>query len=947
MGRFLDAVVVEPSAGTSERMNPCSLNSQAEVRRGVDLSSAVAETDGLDFFPSITLNLPLMRFPMLRAVCLLLLLGLSLPAPLSADGPGDWYWDSPVNIHWDNHGNPLGKGMSPAEIAKLFEGLQFDMIQVSARSGYTTYPSQVGVPNPKLEGFDTMACWKEVARLLDKRFWVYVNVIDAQYLGDEHPNWRRVDASGNRTRVCNRPSLDGSGWLEQYEIPLIEEIIQRYQPEGLWFDGDWQIPPVCYCDNCKAAWKQATGQAAPPTDTSDANWQRWARLEEQRRGEYKQKLAAAIHRANPKCCYVSNWSWAISQRNPNTAPQFADVLTGDVGAGSSRGALAALRFASLFLSAQEHTPHDVMSAIYPKKIRTLPRMLQEGALVMSGGANWFLWVNRLEPEQFEHLRACCGLVNSRREALGRTHSANPVAVLLSETSWDKGIGSADSKYFDYESPRDWAFALQDAYFGVDVVNEQTLREQIDRWRVVVVANQPDVSKETFAALQRFVSRGGKLIVTGSGLRSADTGEMLGLTRTALPQPTLAGVTIDGTTVPLGLDWKVEPTAAEVLASDVQSGAPLLTRHELGQGEVAYLAIPGPTYTDEDGLARWVMQTLKIGPLVSVSGKARENHLVFSARQRGEKQLILHAADLTTYADGKRIEPNSSHEIDAVRPIPEISLQLPLPSKPASVSVLPTETRIDWKYEKGTLHLNLRDFDTHAAVVLNFASAAERPDSLDLLPAETTPAPVRNYARKSPVILDENFDLVPVGKFPQNGIWNASTDPKTAIVVARDPEERGNRVLKFSDSKDARRSYIPLLTITPNQLNRGRARFSCRIYLEPGAKVNLEARKYNGSSYFTGPRLDIDVAGNLTSGNKKLTTVPIGQWVQLELEFGMAFQPSTFQLKVVQPGKEPQVFEQLSYHREGFTACDWLGIVSAAEAETGFYIDDVRLERVVD
>ena len=273
-------------------------------------------------------------------------------------------------------------------------------------------------------------------------------------------------------------------------------------------------------------------------------------LEQTRLDEYKRKLADAIHQANGNCCYTSNWSWAISQRDPRTAPDFADTLSGDVGAGSSQDALYACRFASLMLSAQEHTPHDVMSAIYPKPIRTLPRMLQEGGLVMSSGSSWFLWVNQLAPEQFSHLRTCYGLVDARREALGRTHSLNPVAVLLSETSWEHGLTSPEPGYFDSSTPRNLAFALQDAHYGVDVVNEQTLREQISHWRMVVLANQRQVSRETMAVLKKYVEQGGTLVVTDGSLRSGEQDspeavELLGVSRTGWKDQGRQSVDIGG------------------------------------------------------------------------------------------------------------------------------------------------------------------------------------------------------------------------------------------------------------------------------------------------------------------------------------------------------------------------------------------------------------------
>jgi hypothetical protein len=670
-------------------------------------------------------------------------------------------------------------------------------------------------------------------------------------------------------------------------IPMVREISQRYRPDGFWFDGDWQIPAVCYCGNCKAAWKQATGKDEPPKDAKDADWSRWAALEQTRLDEYKRKLADAIHQANGNCCYTSNWSWAISQRDPRTAPDFADTLSGDVGAGSSQDALYACRFASLMLAAQEHAPHDVMSAIYPKPIRTLPRMLQEGGLVMSSGSSWFLWVNQLAPEQFSHLRTCYGLVAARREALGRTHSLNPVAVVLSETSWEHGLTSPEPGYFDSSTTRNLAFALQDAYYGVDVVNEQTLREQISHWRMVVLANQRQISRETMAVLRKYVEQGGTLVVTDGSLRSGEQDspeavELLGVTRNVWKDQGRQSVDIGGQLVPVGVRWEAVPSGAEVVARLAGRDQPMLTVRSLGKGRVAYLASASFPYPDEDGMVSWLMKNLGLGPMLAVSGEAWDRHLVFSLRRRERQQVVLHVSDLTTFAGGKRIEPDSSHAIDPVQPIPEIVLQLPLGTKPNAVKVVPVTTRVEWEYWNDMLRLVLRDFQTHAAVLLDTAV----PDRAQLLSPDAPFPPPRTY-ETSPVIVSEDFAGTPVGKFPAKPVWSANTD----------------------------------------------------------AKINVELRDESSGSLVTGPSIRITETGQVQAGGRDLTKVPLRKWFHLELDFVLGPDPPTYGLTIGQSGKPPERFEKLPYANPEFARCTWLGVVSYATAKTHFYFDNVRLERL--
>ena len=196
-----------------------------------------------------------------------------------------------------------------------------------------------------------------------------------------------------------------------------------------------------------------------------------------------------------------------------------------------------------------------------------------------------------------------------------------------------------------------------------------------------------------------------------------------------------------------------------------------------------------------------------------------------------------------------------------------------------------------------------------------------------------------------MIVSEDFEGTPEGKFPAKPVWSANTDAKTGIHVAVDPASPQNRVLEFIDAPDARAGFLPYLVIKPHRLDRGRAKFACDCYLEPDAKINVELRDESSGSLVTGPSIRITETGQVQAGGRDLTKVPLRQWFHLELDFVLGSDPPTYGLTIGQSGKPPERFEKLPYANPEFARCTWLGVVSYATARTHFYVDNIRLERL--
>lgn len=128
-----------------------------------------------------------------------------------------------------------------------------------------------------------------------------------------------------------------------------------------------------------------------------------------------------------------------------------------------------------------------------------------------------------------------------------------------------------------------------------------------------------------------------------------------------------------------------------------------------------------------------------------------------------------------------------------------------------------------------------------------------------------------------------------------------------------------------------------------RLCRGTARLRFAVRLEPGAIFVHEWRDAS-QPYLVGPSIRIDSEGQLFAGSKPLCKVPIGQWIRLELSASLGNQASgTYRLTMEAPGQQVQRFADLPVGSAGWKALCWLGFVSAADAKTSLYLDDLQVQ----
>ncbi len=850
---------------------------------------------------------------------------------LAEDGPrNQWYRDSRVWVHFDNHSSLLGKGQSVDDLTAMLGTIPADMLQVSAQSNtYATYPTTVGWNHPRAEGYDTVGTFREVSRRLGRRFCLYMSVDRRPVQLAEHPEWGAIDAQGKpiingEPIVCQRPNRQHKGYLYEQFIPQIRELVRLYDPDGFWFDGDYALTRPCWCPNCLAEWQAETGKDTP-RDAASPDWQPWLDWHRARYRLYRQAVAEAIHEASPKALYTSNWSWAWT---PEPVPPYVDTMSGD--AWSIRQVVCVTQR----WGAQQQTPWDIMSFCMPAsrtfKDYSLQRTLQEGGLTMASGGVWCLWAfggDRVPAAGVEIARHAAEFARDRAAALGPSVSLAHVAVLDSETTWEAGgPGGIDGPAHTV------ARALLEAHYFTDLVNETTFRQRLTPYRVVVLPDCRVVAPETLAALKAFAEEGGLVLALGAAL--SDTSQepqaaaLLGLTRRARTDRQV--VQLGRGRCCLGNLWEVTDQTAETIAT-FADGTPALTSHKLGKGTVAYFA-SGETAYPDDALYAGALAALGAGPSYRVVDAPADAAIVCTLRRRGE-DTVLHCVDLTARVNGINMDVDTT-DLTEWNPIRRATIVLGTDQQPTAVAALPGGVRTGTRIENGQLRVSMADWQTHAAAVLRFPTAT----TIGLLPPEPSlPADAFHPdSQRGGLIFRDDFAELPVGQRPVSP-WKPELRGTTSIAAVGEATA-GRQCLVFHDTENS--SFWPFLHRSFPAIRQGT--ITLNYELRVGAADCLVELRYEGKG--AGPSIRLDSEGRLTHAGKELATLKPDTWHQFRIVCRLGDATPSFDLTVTPDGGEPQTFSALPYATEWFYLCNSVFFVGSANRDGDFYLANIRFDR---
>lgn len=676
---------------------------------------------------------------------------------------GQWYGKNRYfGLHYDLHAGKgdteLGLHATPEELVPMLKLAGVDFVQTDCKGhpGYTSWFSQTpeaSVP-PQLKA-DALKGWREATRQLGLPLHCHYSGIWDKAAGEKHPDWTIItrdgkyagqplpfgpNDTGTPERMCPR-----SPYLDKLMIPQMLELIDRYEVDGFWVDGDLWASEPCYCERCRGEFARRSGIAEAPKAPADPNWPAWVSFALDSFNEYVTRYSEAVHRHKPGVLVCSNWLQTF--RNPGAPVAPTDWISGD---NTWVWGMDGSRCEARFISTRGKHWDIMLWAFYcsqgmgdptsPWTVKPAQMLQQEAAVTLALGGALQVYEpggaarsGQMAAWRVKRVGQLGEFVKARQALCQDTETIGQVAVLHSEHHSRRHMGYNLMWSVDTNSVQGAVYSLLENHFNVDILDEWALLARLGEFPVVVAPEQNDMSAEMAAALKGYVTGGGKLLVSGASALDRFGAEFLGvkagerLGKGAYHIP--AG---DGSVPVYSESWQMlEATSAQavgflgkssLLFESARLPGPAWTINRVGRGEVAF--IPFDIFRNFErnrypAVRQFVGDVTRrlAGELpVRISAPVCVDVIL----RKKEQRILVH---LINRSSGIPNVP-SSGAVDDIPPAGPMTVEIDLPAQPRQVSLAFENAPILWDYlpgkQGGTLKVTVSSVRIHAAVVVEQA-----------------------------------------------------------------------------------------------------------------------------------------------------------------------------------------------------------------------------------
>lgn len=467
------------------------------------------------------------------------------------------------HIHLDFHTHQAIPGIGAAFTKEAFQEAlrrgRVDSINLFAKChhGYSYHPTEVGCQHPNL-AFDLLGAQIEACREIDVHTPVYLSAGLDEYYARVHPatDWaRQADPSSVRNdpfqvgfkRLCfNTPYLD-------YLCRQIEEVVQRYRPDGIWLDIVGKVE--CVCGRCQAILRERGDDPLNPVHVSQLATETQAR--------YFARANEAVHRHDPDMPVFHNQGHIPKGDRKfmalNSHLEVESLPTGSWGYDHfplTAKDVAPMADAFLGMTGKFHTVWGEFGGYkHPDALR------YECAMMNAYGARCCVGDQlhpdgRLDPDTYDRIGQAYTEVEAREPYLRGCRPVSRIAILSIESL--AGAGVLDPHLAKRNHPSDLGAArmLMERQVMFDLVDSEA---DFSPYELLILPDEGRLDAALTGKLRAFIAGGGKLILSHHSGLAVDDDQF------ALPVGTYQGET-DGEDeyYQLGAGFPLDPAEAPTL-----------------------------------------------------------------------------------------------------------------------------------------------------------------------------------------------------------------------------------------------------------------------------------------------------------------------------------------------------------------------------------------------
>jgi len=652
------------------------------------------------------------------------------PVQLLTTMPGNWHEQAYFGIHYDLHATAhdtvLGKDLDAHQLRRLWGRIKPDWIQTDCKGhpGYTSWPTRIGSTSPGVVK-DALRVYRDVTHELGMRLGVhYSGILDARAV-ELHPEWAHVSSDGvaSRTAVCLT-----SAYERDLMIPQMLEVLDRYEVDGFWVDGEnWAAQP-CWSLSCQAEFRRRMGAVTVPRHSADASWSAWLAFHRDLFTEHVRRYTDAVHTHRQHVLVTSNWMYSARQPESPVAP--IDYLSGDFAPrwGAASAALEARFYDGRQMSWDLMAWMKVDTAAHePAATKTAIHLCQELSEVIAHGGSAMVyenpqrsgWLTEWHHQVIAEVAEFCRI---RKPVCFGTRSIPQAAILHDAHSYYAANQPLYGPGEALDAVHGALDLLLETHFPTDVLTDATALQRLGDYRLVVVPEQPLLPEAVLQALRQYISNGGCVLMSGAFL-AARYAALVGVTTLGPLQAAQTFLTVEGEAVPVAGPWQpvrlspgVRSLAYRLDEEDPGRNTrnePVVTQRQLGQGSI--VAVHGPlcrsyAQTHYPLLRQWfalLVAGLNLRWATTVAGPPR---LELVLRRLGPATLI-HLIDR-----GADETLNSRRVIVAsLPPLEKVVVRLRSPRRPSNVTTVPADGQVPWTYSGGVVTLHVPPISVHRCV----------------------------------------------------------------------------------------------------------------------------------------------------------------------------------------------------------------------------------------